>query len=243
MNRNVYATVFFLLLLSAVSSADFQTSLSFIRANVYAVQRNDGQRLGWWGNKKVYMRYCKYDGALEIQPEGNDFIYYNAMQNNWSFINDEGVYIKIYKNWDYLQYADSLYKLEYKDSLLFYYIVGKTIKMEHIYSISVDTILWPVVGDHELWVDDTTAAIFQKKKVIFLHRWVSLDDPLYYSVNAISFDTSWTKQRYVELFNSSPFDSARGSYRTGMDFLKYFHPEIQKAIKEKKIFVWERSAP
>jgi hypothetical protein len=138
--------------------------------------------------------------------------------------------------------GDSIFSLKYKGKLLVDYLIKSRINIDSIDMIEVDSLLWANDYHQEQWIDTTTAEIFKKCTVIFTDIWKAQNcGDCSYWIDIFSVDTAWTKSRFRKYFNKIPFDTSFG--HGDFNAIKLFHPQIQKAIAEKKLFAIEHWAP
>jgi hypothetical protein len=137
--------------------------------------------------------------------------------------------------------SDSVNSLKYNSQEIFKYCIIKQIDLRNIDIITADSIV--ITGyDSEEWVDSATAKILSKE-IVFVDSMVFNCSEYDSKITTVSFDTSWTKSRYKKLLNRAPFDSVCASESYDLISYKPFNPEIQKAFRDKKLFITQQTSP
>jgi hypothetical protein len=217
--------------------ADIDETSFLARVNVYG----DGKMSKGYLTQTVD-RFGELYNWRAIYPNYNDSIRSNIPPGSFLYVNRiySTLADKNRKNYP-IVIADSLFELRYKDTLVIHYLIPKTYDLTKIDAIELDSILWGNLCYEEKWVDSATASIFKNKNIIFHFKWCTSTAANGYFLDIVSFDTSWTEDRFTELFNLQPLDSTCET--PDCVGLRQLHPDIQKAIRDKKLFLFEQWTP
>lgn len=131
-----------------------------------------------------------------------------------------------------------------KDTIL-HFVQGRLVRRSELQSVLVDSLLWADEYYQEAWVDAKTAKTFRTRKPTFYDKMFA-ECGAYAWILAVGFDPKWDRTRYRQLLDRKSFGGGcdfKLLNANPMDSLHLFHPEIRKAVREGKIFLFHRWSP
>lgn len=142
---------------------------------------------------------------------------------------------------DSLLVGDSLHQLVFNDTVLTDYLAGRMIDLDDVDSIVSDSALYGDWGGTESWVAPATGAVLRSSEVVF-NDTVWIENGGYMFLHLVGLDSSWSKEKLNSLIDAEVFQNSPGP-ESDRELIAKFHPQIQKAIEERKLFFFTTFSP